>query len=145
MILADQIALVLEGRLQQFGPPDAFFNRPVSQTVARFFGAKNFIAGTVFGGSFTSALGPILLANAHTKGPATLVVRPENIRLGIAPANTLHPTLISRTYLGTQTRLVLQTGGVQLEALANPLDAAGLEIGSPIPINLPPQSLWLLP
>ena len=145
VVLADEVALILDGRLQQFGPPDAFFRRPASVTVVRFFGGSNFIAGHAHGGIFTSALGALHLPDATRDGPGTLTIRPENIRLGAAPINSLQATLISRAYLGTQTRLMLQVGEVRLEATANPDDAAALVIGATLRITLPPPALWLLP
>ena len=144
VVLADQIALILDGRLQQFGPPDAFFKRPATQTIARFFGGVNFIAGHTKGNTFTSALGALLVQADLPEGTGTLTIRPENIRLGAAKQNMLQATLIGRTYLGVQTRLILCVGGVNLEALVNPDDAAQLDIGAIMPINLPPESLWLL-
>lgn len=145
VVMADQIALLLDGRLQQFGPPDAFFNRPATRTVARFFGAANFIPGHSQGGIFTSALGALSLSDTAHKGPGTVTIRPEAIRLGVANINSLQATLISRTYLGSQSRLILQAGDVQLEAILNPTDAAGLSVGSALPITLPPDALWVLP
>ena len=145
VVLADQIALVLEGRLQQFGTPEAFFTRPVTETVARFFGGTNFIPGHSQGGVFTSALGALVVPLGAREGPATLTIRPENIRLGPATTNSLRATLISRTYLGTQTRLLVQVEDVPLDVMVNPGDAAVLAINAELYITLPPQSLWLLP
>lgn len=145
VVLADQIALILDGKLQQFGAPTTFFQRPATQTVARFFGAANFVSGHSQGGIFTSALGPLLLPDGVREGPAMLTIRPENIRLGAAQFNSLQATLINQSYLGTQTRLMLQVADFRLAAAVNPTDAAGFVIGSNVPINLPPQSLWLLP
>ena len=143
--LADQIALILDGRLQQFGTPEGFFNRPNTQRVARFFGGSNFIAGQAQGGFFTSALGVLSLPDFGRDGPGVLTIRPQSIRLGAAALNTLQASLLRRTYLGTQSHLILQVGDMQLLASVNPDDAAPLVIGASVPITLPPQSLWLLP
>lgn len=145
VVMADQIALILNGNLHQFGPPDAFFERPVSQTVARFFGGVNFINGSNKGGNFTSAIGTVTLSQTFGDGPATLTIRPENIRLGEAAINTLQATVVSRAYLGTQSCLRLLIGDTVLEAVINPFDAPTLTIGALIAINLPPKALWLLP
>ena len=145
VVMADQIALVLDGRLQQCGPADAFFKRPVTETVARFFGGTNFVPGHSQGGVFTSALGALAVPLDAREGPATLTIRPENIRLGPATTNGLRATLISRTYLGTQTRLSVHVAGVPLDVMVNPDDAAALAIGADVHITLPSQSLWLLP
>ena len=49
VMLADRIALMLQGRIQQDGLPQDFYERPVTQAVARFFGTQNFVPGTVSG------------------------------------------------------------------------------------------------
>ena len=144
VVMADQIALILDGNLHQFGPPDAFFERPASQTVARFFGGVNFINGANIAGSFTSPIGTIKLSHTFDNGPATLTIRPESIRLGEAALNNLQARVVSRAYLGTQSRIRLMIGDTELEAVINPFDASILTIGAVIPINLPPQALWLL-
>ena len=150
VVMADQIALILDGRLQQFGAPEVFFDRPASKTVAQFFGAKNFIPGHAQGGVFICGLGALLLPEGTREGPATLTIRPENIRpeniqFGANSVNCLQATLVSRTYLGAQTEVAFKVGDVLLEALINPKDAASLAIGATVPITLAPQSLWLLP
>lgn len=145
VVLADQVALILDGNLHQYAPPDAFFDRPASQIVARFFGGVNFIEGVNNGGYFSSAIGNVVLPESLAEGPSTLTIRPENIRMGNAPTNSFGATLVSRTYLGTQTNLELKIGDTVLEATVNTQDASSLTVGAVLPINLPPQSLWLLP
>jgi ABC-type Fe3+/spermidine/putrescine transport system ATPase subunit len=145
VVMSDQIALILDGQLQQSGPPDAFFNRPQSQKVARFFGGTNFIPGSYKGGVFNSALGALTVQQFAPEGISTLTIRPEQIRLGTATVNMLHATVVGKTYLGTQTRLTLQIGAMTLDAMVNPQDAAPLQDGAITPINLPPKSLWIFP
>jgi len=45
VVLADRIALVLDGRLQQYAPPTDFYDAPASLPVARFFGVANLLPG----------------------------------------------------------------------------------------------------
>ena len=144
VVMADQIALILDGQLHQSGAPDAFFERPVSQTVARFFGGANFIKGAAKGGYFSSAISTLTLSDTVGDGPATLTIRPENIRLGGGATNTLQAILVSQTYLGTQTELKLQIGDTGLVAIINPSGATGLSVGATVTINLPPKFLWFL-
>lgn len=145
VVLADQIALILNGRLQQCGPPDTFFNQPLSESVARFFGGKNFIAGFCRDRMFTSDIGTLETSNDKIAGNRTLTIRPENIRIGAALFNNLSAKVTGQSYLGAQTRLILQVGNTQLEAMMNPQDVASVSVGMTVAINLPPQSLWLLP
>ncbi len=42
-ILADEIVLLLDGKIAQNGPPEDMYHRPTSAMVARFFGEANFL------------------------------------------------------------------------------------------------------
>ncbi|MBA2495643.1 MAG: ABC transporter ATP-binding protein, partial [Acidimicrobiia bacterium] len=53
VVLADRVALLLDGRVVQHAEPRAFYERPASMAVARFFGVRNAVAGTVVDGRFT--------------------------------------------------------------------------------------------
>jgi len=148
VVLADRIALVLDGRLKQYAAPATFYRRPADEATARFFGGRNFVAGTVRDGVFESALGPLVLPGGIADGPGTLTFRPENARLaatvGPACANRVAARVISKTYLGTQTRLRVTVNGLALDLLANPNDAAGIGEGTEIAVMLAPDALWVL-
>jgi ABC-type Fe3+/spermidine/putrescine transport system ATPase subunit len=144
VVLADRVALILDGRLRQYDRADAFYRRPADRDVARFFGGQNFVAGTSQGGVFRSALGALYLPDDARQGVGTLTFRPESIRVGGAGENSLAARVVDRLYLGTQTRLRLAVGEVAIEAVISPDQAEGLEAGAEVPITLPRQSLWVL-
>ncbi|MFN3992263.1 MAG: ABC transporter ATP-binding protein [Tabrizicola flagellatus] len=142
--LADCIALLLDGRLAQHGPPEAFYSRPASEAVARFFGGVNFLPGTARGGRFDGPLGPLDLLPDLTEGPGLLTIRPEAIRLGPGP-NRRDARVRAVTFLGTQTRIDLTVQGVALQAFVAPDAGRALSPGSEVPISLPPAALWVVP
>ncbi len=144
VVLADRVALILDGKLRQYAPADVFYKRPADEPVARFFGGQNFVPGQSDGAVFESALGRLLLPEGARKGAGKLTVRPENVKIGAGAENALTATLVERIYLGTQTRLRLRVGDVALEAIANPEDAEGFSAGDTVPITLPRQTLWVL-
>ncbi len=142
--MADHIALMLDGRLRQHGPPETFYQQPADQTVARFFGGVNFIPGQLQGQTFTSALPPLILARSQHQGQATLTIRPESIRIGPGE-NLLQATVLHRAFRGTQVRLQLRADAITLWADLPPDQASGIKEGDALAINLPPASLWALP
>ena len=144
VVLADRVALILDGRLRQYGSPDVFYKRPADEAVARFFGGQNFVAGQSDGHDFVSALGTLRLPENTPRGPGTLTFRPEAVRIGPGPVNTLTVTVTDRIYLGTQTRLKLTRAGHPIEAVLSPDLVDGIEKGRDITINLPPESLWVM-
>lgn len=141
--LADRIALMLDGRLAQEGPPEDLYRRPASLAVARFFGGVNFLPGRAEGSTFHSPIGPLALPFA-AEGQHLMTLRPEALRLGPGP-NARQGIIQSATFLGTQTRVMVQIGEVVLQALTVPDAAAMLVTGAEITVSLPPEALWLLP
>jgi putative spermidine/putrescine transport system ATP-binding protein len=142
--LADTIALLLDGRLAQIGPPETFYQRPATQAVARFFGGVNFLPGTARTGLFDCALGPLHLPPGCPDGPGLLTFRPEALRF--APGPNLRTARIEAvTFLGTQTRIDLSVAGTGLQALVSPDTARALTRGTDITISVPPEALWVLP
>jgi ABC-type Fe3+/spermidine/putrescine transport system ATPase subunit len=144
-IIADQIALILDGKLAQFGPVESLFQRPQSLAVARFFGLCNRVAGRVRADIFESPLGTMRHSLTRGDGPGTLILRPDAIMIGAGPENTLTARLQSRVFMGTQTQLHLQVGDLRLEALVPPDQAAALSIDAALQIHIPPPAIWLLP
>lgn len=144
VVLADRIALLLDGRLAQHAPPEALYRRPASEAVARFFGGVNFLDGQVDGDQFLCALGPLALPEAATPGPGRLTIRPEALRLASGP-NQRTARVQSVGFLGTQSRVEVMLDGETLTALLPPAEAAALAPGDEITLSLPPASLWVLP
>lgn len=150
VILADQIALLLNGHLQQVGPPRDFYERPSSTAVARFFGGVNFLPATKQGpclhtpwGDFTAPPSPLC------DGPVQITIRPEQIQLlngSTSPThNRLPATLLSQVYAGTFTRFKLQAGYFPLEAISTASLSHPLQAGDVVTLHLPPEKIWLLP
>jgi spermidine/putrescine ABC transporter ATP-binding subunit len=85
LVMADRIALMLDGRIEQLGDPRALYEAPASRFVAGFIGVSNFIDGAVAArglttqghGTLSAAVPDGLCAGAE----ASLAVRPERIVL----------------------------------------------------------------
>jgi putative spermidine/putrescine transport system ATP-binding protein len=142
--LADTIALLLDGRLAQVGPPETFYQRPATLAVARFFGGVNFLPGVARAGIFDCAFGPLQLPPGTADGMGLLTIRPEALRLGSGP-NSRTARIDRVTFLGTQTRIDLSVAGTGLQALVSPETARPLTPGSDVTVAIPPEALWVLP
>ena len=119
LALADRVAVMNEGRIEQIGTPEAIYSRPRTRFVAGFIGECNFLAGRVGAGSGTDVefrSGTMVVRVPVTPpGPApgsrgTLAVRPEVLRIlpaGEPPpagANVATGTVREITYLGASRR-----------------------------------------
>jgi ABC-type Fe3+/spermidine/putrescine transport system ATPase subunit len=142
VMLADRIALMLQGRIQQDGLPQDFYERPVTQAVARFFGTQNFVPGTVSGRSFESVLGTLELGHDHPEGDGLLVIRQEAVELGEGQ-NSFTATVERAMYLGTHVRVWAHAADVPLQFTAPP--GVRYDADQPITLRLPKDQAWVVP
>ncbi|NMO88243.1 ABC transporter ATP-binding protein [Actinomycetospora sp. TBRC 11914] len=79
--VAGQVAVMREGRVVQVAPPAELYRRPADAAVAGFVGDAVLLPATVRAGRAESALGPLPVAGRPEDGPATVLVRPEQLVL----------------------------------------------------------------
>ena len=146
VVLADQVALILDGKLKQYAQPDVFYKKPIDVVTAKFFGGQNFIKGTSKNNNFSSNIGKLALPKDCLQGNGLLTFRPENVQIGKGPksVNTIKAKIIEKIFLGTQTRLKLSIKDEVIQAIANPNEVDEKETGIEIDINIPPSSLWVI-
>ena len=79
--LADQVAVMRDGRLAQVGTPKQVYDAPADLDVARFVGGAVVLPAVVEGGHATSVLGTLDVPAGATQGAVEVLVRPEQIVL----------------------------------------------------------------
>ena len=146
VVLADQVALILDGKLKQYAQPDVFYKKPIDVVTAKFFGGQNFIKGTSKNNNFSSNIGKLALPKDCLQGNGILTFRPENVQIGKGhkSVNTIKAKIIEKIFLGTQTRLKLSIKDEVIQAIANPNEVDEKETGIEIDINIPPSCLWVI-
>jgi len=142
VMLADRIALMLEGRIQQDGLPRDFYGQPATQAVARFFGTQNFVPGTVRDRAFESVLGTLELGHDHDEGEGLLVIRQEAIEIGEGP-NSFEATIERAMYLGTHVRVWAHAAHIGFQFTSSPGET--FESGQTVRLRLPKAETWVVP
>jgi len=113
MFMADRIALMRGGRLQQVGPPSALYFQPANRFVAGFFGEVNAIPGRVGAGEVATPLGPVPAPGFAEGTPVEVLIRSEGLLLGaIAVAGSQRPIGLAQVLA---SRLLGRTSLVHLE------------------------------
>ena len=85
--LADRVAVLVQGRIEQFDTIQALYTTPRTVAVARLVGGFNELPGTIESGVHHSHLGSFALPpTARVTGPAILLVRKE--RCAFVPPET---------------------------------------------------------
>jgi len=115
MTMADQIAVMNHGRIEQLGTPTELYETPSTAFVAGFLGVSNLIPGTVSGpDTVRLRSGPEVRvrpdALAGRTGEVAVGIRPEKIELGQGQPNSLEGTVVEQAYVGVSTQYIVETG-----------------------------------
>ncbi len=109
--VADVVAVVNEGRIEQVGTPEEVYSRPATRWVAGFLGEIEVIPGTAENGSVACELGQLPNRN-KLRGDVDVLIRPESVAVGTTePADrrgSQEATVVSRNFYGHDQLLELR-------------------------------------
>jgi spermidine/putrescine transport system ATP-binding protein len=160
LTMSDRIAVMNAGNVEQIGTPTEIYDRPSTVFVASFIGQANLWHGQQKGmdGEFAqlSVLGTTLRARPgdttiETGGQATLMVRPERVRVSMeAPTGdvaTVPATVTDLTFQGPVVRLQLAAadGSPILAHVGPEQDLPLLRPGDRIHVGWAPEASLVLP
>jgi ABC-type sugar transport system ATPase subunit len=151
MTMADRIAVLSDGRLQQVGPPQAVYDRPHNLFVARFIGSPpmNTVPGTVAhtDGTTTVRLGGQsievegLAAEPLAEGTSVVIgVRPED--LVVDADGQVKAEVRAVEWLGHERLVVCDLAGEQI-TIRQAAGAAPVATGDVLPLTADPAHVHL--
>jgi iron(III) transport system ATP-binding protein len=115
LALADQIALLADGRVRAAAAPRALYRDPPDARTATAIGEANLLAAETSAGVAHTALGPIPIRHngfAPPDGPARLLIRPEQLVLHRLPlARTARAIVLELQYHGHDALVRVQLAG----------------------------------
>ena len=151
MALADRVAVMDAGVIQQLAPPRDLYARPATEMVARFVGQGMPVPGRLLGpapdGGVVAEIFGLRLncrsAGDRTDGPATVVLRPEMLELVQQGAeDCLTARVVATTFRGghTSVEAVLDADpSIRLLLRTSDVPAVGAAVG------LRMRDGWVLP
>ena len=99
--MADRIAVLNQGRLEQFDTPEMMYHMPATPFVADFVGQADFIPGTVSQGMVQTELGEFPDTIECKDGTTVVVmIRPDDIHL--VPTEGARSRVLSRQFHGSE-------------------------------------------
>ncbi len=144
LALADRIAVLRAGRVEQIGSPVEIYERPATRFVAGFVGETNMIEGRVEsdgGPVFVAPFGKIPLAGcALPEGArATLSLRPERIGLARAGDGGLSGVIENIAFRGERTSLRVAVDGQAALHVSSP-QSGGFSRGDRVRLDISPDA-----
>jgi iron(III) transport system ATP-binding protein len=138
LALADQIALMSEGRIIQTGAPDALYLKPSSLAAALLLGDVEAFEARVRSGAADTPLGQVK-AGAFDEGEAVLaLLRPEGVRVGKASEDGALADVVERRAAAGYARLSCRLeSGRSVQARASLADS--VRVGDAVRLTLDPH------
>jgi putative spermidine/putrescine transport system ATP-binding protein len=118
--LADRVAVLRDGRLIQYAPPQEIYDRPADAFVAGFVGRANLLNGTAGGPDVVDTSIGRLVTPPHGRAAGTmlrLLLRPARIEpaQGSAGENIITVKVLRDRFFGATRQLTVAAGNGQLE------------------------------
>ncbi|HEY9631279.1 MAG TPA: ABC transporter ATP-binding protein [Coleofasciculaceae cyanobacterium] len=142
LAIADQVAVVRQGHLEQWGTPEAIYRQPNSRFVAEFVTQANFLPASKQGDVWQTEIGQFAAVQSYdsVEGTGALMIRQEDLKLEPDPAGTV--VVRDRQFLGREYCYRLQTAsGYLLQARTS--DKVG--IGETVRCHVLSQTLQIFP
>ena len=155
LFLADRIAIINDGRVEQLGQNRDVFERPGSRFVAEFTGGTNIYEGVARaeGGLRRFTDGSLeLISTSRLIGPCSAVVRPENIIISMHPVatsarNQVEGTVESVTRRGDVFEVAARFGSAIMTCVVTPqsVDQLAIVPGARVYFSFKAGSVHLFP
>ncbi|MFE4230037.1 ABC transporter ATP-binding protein [Arthrobacter sp. NPDC056886] len=139
LTMADKIAVMSEGTLEQFGTPSDIYERPATRFVAEFVGQANLVEGATFvragSASMIELPGAGRLAVPRVSGTqlngATAMIRPHQLQVrSVARDGDIPARIRSSVYLGDTIQYEVEAGKNILKVQMFADGAPALAVGS---------------
>lgn len=157
--MADRIAVMNRGRIEQLGSPQAVYQMPRTQFVAEFVGTNNIIPGRIVdssgGTTRVETNAGVFAVSADETGPPAgtevrLVVRADVIQIGSVDGdahNRVRGVVRGEEYLGSGVTFTVESDGGQLLKVSRPhtRDWLRLELNDPVSLGWRKDDCFLLP
>jgi putative spermidine/putrescine transport system ATP-binding protein len=138
LAMADRVAVMHAGRLEQIAAPAELYERPRTARVAEFVGLSNRLRGEARNGAATVLDARIpLLEGSATGGQVTVLVRPESVELSPDPAGAAQ--VVAASFLGAIGRVQVRLAdGTLLLAQVPSGEVGRFGHGDPVRVTLKP-------
>jgi iron(III) transport system ATP-binding protein len=98
--IAETVAVMRDGHLEQLGTPEEVYSRPASRWVAGFLGEIEILPGRATDGRVDCELGRVR-GEHGVEGAVDVLIRPESVAMGISgPADAASAEVVGRRFFG---------------------------------------------
>jgi iron(III) transport system ATP-binding protein len=132
--MADRIAVLNNGRLEQLDVPEAIYHTPATPFVADFVGQADFIPGLVEHGTVLTELGIFPNQGDYRTGAKVVVmIRPDDVH--IVPSDQAKATILARQFRGSENlyTIALPSGRIVHSSASS---TSVYSVGTPVELSV---------
>lgn len=142
LLIADRIAVMRSGNLEQLGTPEELYRKPVNKYVANFFGQANYIYGCQVDNQFYPNCQGITPGNNQQELEKLVMIRPEFLHLSRkevinSESMLLKVEILKRSYAGE--RIYYKVKAKELEDPLRVIDynLSNYQVGEELYLQIP--------
>lgn len=152
--MADRVAVLRDGRIEQLGTPRELYRSPASRFLARFVGEANLIPGAVIEPGPKSGRSPVqaavgrltALGEAPVGADVDVLIRPEDLNIGGGDRGVrLSGVVVEAFYYGSSLVVTADVSGQRISLVASGSSVAVPEAGSAVEMTASRDDCILLP
>ncbi len=152
--MADRVAILNDGHVQQIGPAREVYRAPANRFVAEFIGASTILSGTAeTGNAIKTSLGSFVALDGHEAAPgqiATFLIPSNRVTLASQPtgaANEVKATLLTEEFTGSFVTLHLALADqsqMKVQLQQTDIDALNMTTGGTLYASWPAEAAYVL-
>lgn len=143
LAIADRVAVMRYGKLEQLGTPQEVYTQPASRFVAEFVTGANFVPAVRQGDLWATEVGCFASHQMNAEDKGDLMLREEDLILELGE-NDAALTIRTRRFLGREYRYCLVTPSGQ-ELHARTTAQTALPVGAKVKLNVDSDAVKVFP
>lgn len=147
MSMADRVAVMNEGRVQQIADPLTLYTKPANRFVADFIGNSSMFEGVATANGLDFAGTQLPARNSQgVSGEAVLVVRPEDVLItpSRAGGGLLEGEVIETHFYGGSSSITIRVDGMTRLVFSSHMGSPKNQVGDAVGISWEPDKALLL-
>jgi len=143
LTMSDTVVVMNQGYIQQMGTPENIYNEPENAFVADFIGDSNIIGGTMVEDKLVRIFGvdfPCVDSGFGRMKPVDVVIRPEDVLLGIPGTGKLDGVVSHIIFKGVHYEMEVKAAGFEWLVQST----KGFEVGTPVSIDVEPFNIQIM-
>lgn len=112
LTMSDRVAVMSDGRIEQFARPDEIYRQPVNQFVAKFIGESNLLSAEIVGSTASGVSVKTRHGTVHHVLRKTAVAQGQSVQLMVRPENVEIATDAGRPSIAATVNSIVFTGEI---------------------------------